>query len=204
MTKKTLLLVLVLTLTCSLFAFDGNRKGFLLGIGAGLSHTNFQQELEFLGNTEKSHTMNETGFATDFKIGYAPNNRLELYVTNKIAWFNFSEAFDEVIIANDVTCLGLSYFLSSELDDNTWHPSAFVSGGLGVSSWSAPLDDEDNDNTTDEAEGTGAFIGVGYEFSKHFRVSLNYFINNPEYENSILKLTTNTNAFMLTVSGLAF
>lgn len=58
-------------------AFDGQRKGFLLGIGLGPGFTSFTQEVavSIFGFHEsvKSDRENKAGVISDLKIGYAPN-----------------------------------------------------------------------------------------------------------------------------------
>ena len=197
--KKIILLSVFVCIMSSLFGFDGNRKGFLLGFGAGLSQVSFYQEAEAGEQSMKSDTMDEIGFVTDFKIGYGLNNRFELYYSNKVAWFTMESSIDDVIIADGISVIGGSYFLSSELNDNTWHPSAFISAGLGFSSWSAPLEDD-----SDAMKGVGFFLGAGYEATKHLRISLEYFGNNPSITSNGLTITTYSNAIMLTINGMYF
>lgn len=200
MQKKLLVMSLFIFVITSLVAFDGQRKGFILGGGAGLANVSYSQELEGFGESAESDTESEIAFATDFKIGYAPNNQLEIYYTNQVGWFSMKNIYgDNVTIANALSAIGVSYFIAPELKSGGWHPSLFFSGGLGLSSWNAPMEED-----IDSSSGTGFFVGVGYEFTKHYRISLNYFANNPSIKEDGLTLTTNSNVFLLTFSGLAF
>lgn len=200
MEKKLIILSLLIVVVTSLTAFDGRREGFILGFGAGLANVSYSQEIDVNGESSESPDLNDNAFATDFKIGYAPNNQLELYYTNQMAWFPMENAIgQEITIADGVGAFAISYFLAPELKDGAWHSSIFLSAGVGLSTWSTPLEDEN-----DAWEGTGYFVGLGYEFTKHYRVSLNYFGNNPSIEENGITFTTNSNAFLLTFSGLAF
>lgn len=200
MKKRLLLLLVFVAVLSNLMGFDGNRKGFILGFGAGASLSSYRQEAEYNGQTDKTDTSNDTGFATDFKIGYALSNKLELYYSNQVAWFSFDQGEgSSVNIANGLSTLSASYFLSKKLNDGNWHPSPFINGGVGLSSWSAPQEDYSID-----AEGQGIFIGIGYEFAKHFRVSLNCFASDPSFKFFGANFTTYTKTYMLTVSGMAF
>ncbi len=197
MKKKIGLLVVFICLLTSLMAFDGNREGFLLGFGGGISNTNFSQEVEWMGDSIESDDESEVGFATDFKIGYAPTNNLELYYSNKVAWFSIHNALDEdVTIANGLSMLGASYFIAPELKNGSWHSSLFFSAGIGMASWSTPFEDDG-----DPWEGTGYSVGIGYEFNKHYRISLDFITSETSLEDTF---TTNSNIFMFTFSGLAF
>ncbi len=200
MTKKLLLLFVFTCILTGLFGFDGNRKGFLLGFGGGLAQVNFKQKIEDDYDSIESDDESETAFATDFKIGYAPTNQLELYYTSKVAWFSINNINDDdVTIADGIGVIGLSYFFAPELKSGAWHSSLFLSGGFGLSSWSTPMEEDD-----DPWEGTGYFLGVGYEFTKHYRVSIDYFANNPSIDEMGLTFTTTSNVIMLTFSGMAF
>ena len=200
MTRRLMLLVVFMCIMSSLLAFDGNRKGFLLGFGAGLAQTSFSQEMEFNDINAKTETMDEIGLATEFKIGYGLTNRFEVYYSNQVAWFSMENSLNEdITIADGISVIGGSYFLSSKLNDNTWHPSPFISAGIGLSSWDAPLEDED-----EAWEGKGFFIGLGYEPAKHFRLSLNYFRNNPSFSDGGVTFTTWSNALLFTLSGMYF
>ncbi len=116
---------------------------------------------------------------TDFKIGYAPTNTLAIYYDNKVSWFGITNAIGEdVTIASGLTALGVTYFFKPDA------PSSFVSGGVGVSSWALPLED----NPPDPWSGFGLFVGGGYEFAKHWSTEINLIWGNPSDEESGFKL----------------
>ncbi len=109
-------------------------------------------------------------------------------------------ALDEnITIADGVGAIAFSYFIAPELKSGAWHSSLFLSGGLGLSSWMTPTEED-----SETWDGTGLFAGVGYEFTKHYRFSLNYFVNNPSIEEDGFTFTTNSGALLLTFSGMAF
>ena len=83
-------------------------------------------------------------FLTEFKIGGAPSNTLEVFLIAKGSHLGESDL--------TLTAAGISkYFGTSET-------GLFVTGGVGLSD-------------VEFAEGLGLFGGVGYEFSKHFSIS---------------------------------
>jgi hypothetical protein len=197
MKTKLFIIVILLLVIANLTAFDGNRKGFLLGFGAGGGNVSFKQTI--VGNSEDitSDTESEIGFVTDFKIGFAPNNNLEIYYSSKVAWFSLKNVnTDDVTISDGLGALSLSYFFTK---GQTWRPSPFISGGFGFSAWNAPFEEGSVAWT-----GSGFFVGGGYEFSKHFRIGLDLFKNNPSHNEMGYTFTTNSTVIMLTLCGMAF
>ncbi len=118
MLRRSLLTVVVLGLvSSSAFGFNNLRQGFILGGGLGLHQNSFTQTIDF--NREEIRSTNETksGLAVDFKIGYDPTDKLEIYYTTKTSQFSIINMYeDEVTIMNQLGGLGFSYFLSKELD----------------------------------------------------------------------------------------
>ena len=153
-------------IACILFCFvtdalawDGQRKGFILGFGLGPGLTSFTQTVEYKGMRETSDRENEFGLQTDFKIGYAPNNFLQIYWMSKVSWF----------IAHGVAGLGISYYFKPE------SPSPYLTGGLGYSSWTTPFE-----VGAEAWYGPGLSVGVGYEFFRHWSAEVNLSWGKPE------------------------
>ncbi|MCF7919694.1 MAG: hypothetical protein K9N06_07265 [Candidatus Cloacimonetes bacterium] len=195
---RFIVIILLLLIFTNLSAFDGKRQGFLLGFGAGFSNISFKQEID--GNDMGMDYEKETGFATDFKIGFAPNNRVEIYYSSQVAWFNITNVYgDEVTISDGVAAISLSYFTSPRLETIDWCPSFYLSGGLGLSAWNTPYEDGSEAWT-----GSGFFFGAGYEFSRHYRFSMNVFINDPSTSFYDSTWTTKSTVLMFTLSGMAF
>ncbi len=138
----------------SLYAFDGERKGFILGGGIGAG---------FNSNTESFNAFSETHsravFITNFKIGYAPSNTLEIYYTSKVSWWGESDK---------IYSLGLSAIATTFYLDNTTETGWFISGGLGFTTKAAPFE-----YTGGTSYGLGLFGGGGYEFSSHWNLEVN-------------------------------
>lgn len=70
-----LVLAASLLLCADAHAFDGQRKGFVLGFGAGPGHLDFGQEKE-----------STWGVQTDLKIGAGLNDQTLLHYTGKQIW----------------------------------------------------------------------------------------------------------------------
>ncbi len=145
MKTRTLLLAMALfmmrtPLTAS--AFDGERKGFLLNLGAGFGQT-----------FSSSGSYNTTGFVTDFKIGGGPSNKVQVYYTNRVLWYSYD--FTTTTFAKGMSAAGVSYFLKPQ------SPSLFFSGALGLAAINTS-----SGRSSDP--GFGFTLGVGFELASHF------------------------------------
>lgn len=200
MKTKLLLIVFGLLIISNVFGFDGKRKGFLLGFGLGYSNVSYKQTIEAYNEDFTSPTETEAAFATDFKIGFAPNESFEIYYSSKVAWFSIENIYEnDVSISDGVGTISVSYFTASGLKTPGWVASPFVSAGFGFSAWSTP-----SEKNSDSWTGSGFFVGGGYEFAKHYRLELNYFSNNPSIEEDGYTFTTESSVIMLTISAMAF
>jgi hypothetical protein len=180
-------------------AFDGQRKGFLLGGGLGLGFTSFSQEVavSFWGYHEsvKSDRENKVGVISDFKIGYAPDNSWAIYYTSKVSWFGMENALgNNVTVANGLGAAAVSYWFKPQA------PSPFIAGGIGYSTWSLPFEDDPPDTWT----GPGFFVGGGYEFSRHWSIEGYLSWGKPKHEEFGIEANSNALSFMLTINALAY
>jgi Outer membrane protein beta-barrel domain len=142
---------MLLSAYSNLYSFDGDRNGFILGggIGGGYLSNSFSYE-------SYSKTDNRGVFLTNFKIGYAPSNTLEVYYISKVSWW----------AETDMTyALGLSAIAVTFYTDTKTETGLSVSGGLGLSTLSAPFGTD-----YESSNGFGAFGGAGYEFTNHWSV----------------------------------
>jgi len=162
--KKVLAVMLaglfLLILSANAQAFDGQRKGFILGGGLGLGMTSYT--LEF--GTLTSDRFNKISFMTDFKIGYAPTDQVEIYYSSKGSWWSESGT----TFLHSYGTAALSYYLLPQ------SPTFYLTGGIGFSSLAAPFEN----NTTTET-GFGFFGGAGYEFIRHFAIEANLMYGQP-------------------------
>lgn len=193
-----LIIFILLFLTVTVSAFDGKRKGFILGGGIGPGFTSFTQELSFwdpfFGYTKiKSDRENKAALMTDFKIGYAPTDFWEIYYTSKVSWFGLESVSGDVTIANGLGALGATYYFKPEA------PSLFVAGGIGISTWSAPFE-----SGSDTWIGFGLFAGAGYEFARHFNVELDLLWGKPGDSEFGIDVSTNALSVRVTVNALAY
>jgi hypothetical protein len=204
--RKSLLcifiLITILFLVANANAFNGKRKGFIIGGGLGAGFTTFKETVtsDWLGILEESQRENKFALATNFKIGYAPSDFLEIFFTVKDSWFSskvyfFGEsAGEDVIMASGFWGPGVTYYFNPEA------PSYFITGGVGVSTLSLPFESH-----SEIKFGGGVYAGAGYEFRDHFYVELDLGYGKP----SSLSLfgigsSTNVMSVMLTINALAY
>jgi hypothetical protein len=180
-------------------AFDGQRRGFIIGIGAGISRTSFTQDatFDYRGHrkTVRSDREHKEGAATDFKIGYAWDNSWAVYYTSKVSWFNIQNALgNEVTIANGLGAVAVTHWLKPQA------PSGFVAGGLGYSTWSLPFED----HAPDTWFGPGLFVGGGYEFARHWSWEGYLAWGRPKDTESGIEFSAKTFSIMLSVNVLGY
>jgi len=190
-----LTVVLVMLMAISAMAFNGQRKGFILGGGLGFGVTSYTQTVKWNGLSETGDRENKGAFNTNFQIGYAPSDQVAIYYVSKVAWFSMTNAYDdEVTIASGAGGLGFSYYQKPVA------PSMIFTGGIAVSSWSLPFEDD----APDPWQGFGIFGGVGYEFARHVSAELDLVYGKPDTKEDGVTASANVMSVMLTVNALAF
>lgn len=192
-TKKVLVVLvacIVLSTATNVSAWDGQRKGFILGGGLGLGLTSLTTESYAYGSI--SDRENKFGFQTDFKIGGAPTNLILIYYTNKVSWYKEEEVYDgkDVTFTSGLSAVGVSYYLLPEA------PSAFFSGGIGISSWDAPFEEELDIAWT----GFGFYAGAGFEFSRYWNAEFDLVWGEPESGGASI----NALSLMFTINVLGY
>ncbi|MDH4222186.1 MAG: hypothetical protein OEV55_01455 [candidate division Zixibacteria bacterium] len=174
--KKTYVLIIVVMvisfLALNANAFDGKRKGFILGGGIGpgvtllkstVSYSSWFDEHEY---SESSDWESKFGLITNFKIGYAPSDHVEIYFTVKDSWYGSTIYWgglesEDVVMASGFWGPGVTYYFKPEA------PSYFITGGFGLSTLSLPFESD-----AEIKFGGGVFAGAGYEFARHYSVEL--------------------------------
>jgi hypothetical protein len=188
----TLTLVIVILTVISAQAFNGQRKGFILGGGLGLGMSSYKYEL----GSQKRDRENNRAFATNFKIGYSPNEKLEIYYFSKALWFNADYTFyDDETVLSSVGGLGVTFNVKNE------SPTFYVAGGLGYSEWSYHFDESAPPHMT----GFGIFGGAGYEFSPHFNFGLDLLYGTLKHDyNHYGKASVKPISIQFTLNALAY
>ena len=203
MRRTTLLLVLlapvILINATNAFAWDGKRKGFVLGVGAGGGLASFKPYAKFSDNeTSDGERTSKFAFMSDFKIGYAPSNQVALYWMSKVAWFGYKlefegEVFQSYTAANGFGGVGVTYYFQPE------GPSPYLTAGLGFSTWDAPFEEN-----SDGLSSSGIALGAGYEFSKHWSLEGNFSWGSPNEGNESREIGFRTLAVRVTVNVLGY
>jgi hypothetical protein len=188
-------LAFTMTLATSAGAFDGQRKGFILGGGLGFGMTTFSQTLKSGGESYTSDNENKGALTTNFKIGFAQDEQVEFYYAAKVTWFGITNVYnDDVTVANGLSAFGMTYNLKPIL------PTYFITGGIALATWDLPFENPAPDTWT----GLGLYAGAGYEFAKHYSVEFDLLYGNPGDSEGGLKISSNAVSFTLTVNALAY
>ena len=84
-------------------AFDDNRQGFILGLGAGFHSI----DIDFLYNGSNVGSQSESGLATSFKIGGGLTDQFALYYVRNVSWYS-APYFDGYSITDATYTVGLT------------------------------------------------------------------------------------------------
>jgi len=160
MLKRIVLLAAVATVALmnSAMAFDGNRRGFVLGGGLGIAPlASWNSNLP--GNQEDQGA--EPGY--NIIIGYAWNQgNMIVFERNAIPYFETEISGAEVTVSQGFSGITWYHYFGQP------GRSFFTAAGGGAYFFWFEDDDSDFDGTNDVG---GAFlVGGGYEFLKHWQV----------------------------------
>lgn len=146
----------LLLLSTSASALDGERRGFLVGVGIGTQSTDATMDMDN-GFERFEGDVSESGTALSFRIGGGLSDRSTLYVTRR---HNFGE--DDV--SYGLTGIGASYYFT------TSGPSFYVHGGLGAGEISFGGPDEG----IGDGRGRAAMFGAGMETARGLHVEMTF------------------------------
>jgi hypothetical protein len=142
------------------FAWDGQRQGFVLGAGLGPGLSASAQAVGFSVAGEAVGRETKLALNSDWQLGYAPTNVLQISWISSVSWFELEHASgDRVIIANGLRGVAVTYYFHAE------SPSPLLVGGIGFSSWSEPFEE-----VPGTMWGVGFIVGAGYEVSPHWSI----------------------------------
>jgi Outer membrane protein beta-barrel domain len=195
MPKRSVLMALgaVVIFATAVPAFDGHKRGFVLGFGLGGAGASVREEI-----AGTSH--GDTGWKgrgsvlSDLTIGGGVNDRLLIYYRSHVAWFAFRDARDERrTVTQGLAGLGLSFALAPQA------PTAYLHGGLGFSSWSHPAEEDGEVRT-----GSGIWGGAGFEFSRHWQIEGTFGYGDPSREKGGIEITDRAVTAGITFQYLAY
>lgn len=184
-------------------AFDGSRRGFVLGAGLGAGASNFKQTLSQGSLSASSDRESRAAFVSDFHIGGGIDETTVLSYTARVTWFSLEVIrsigidvveLDEVLIASGVGVFTLTKYAEAQA------PSTFVRGGVGFSTWDTPLESDAGEASV----GLGALLAVGYEFAPYWSVELGATWGLPSTESMGVELETNALSLHVAVVGMAY
>lgn len=168
-TAKLFLTGILLTIASSgAYAFDGERKGFQIGLGLG-AHLS---DITYTEGFAPTDTDKEPHFALSGTVGYGFSNRIVGHFGFRAGSFLVDDKNASLAIAG----VGGSLYLADS------YPALYVTGLVGGGSLS--LDDENED---DVAEGPGWLAGIGYEITHRLHLELSHaraeLVNNNNSDN---------------------
>lgn len=159
MVAVTIFIILEIVIpTESVYAFNGKRKGFILGGGAGAAYATVYNDNQWRPRTEA------IGAQTAFIIGAGVSDKVTISYTGLQFWGN-AELFWK---QNDSKRVGFALLPSAEVRyfASKEAPSVFGALGFGLALY---------DDDTDEwglGAGFSPHLGFGYEFARHYSAEI--------------------------------
>jgi len=150
--------VLLASATTTAQAFDGDRKGFQIGIGIG-GHTT---AMNFSNSNQPGSFDSEQKLAASFHLGYGFSNRITGFIGGKGGTV-LVDGFDGTLA---IAGVGATVYLSET------SPSLYLTGLVGSGSLSMNVADAENADLRDT--GAGWLAGIGYEVTKRLHMEFTY------------------------------
>jgi len=180
--RYTLCAVIVLAVASPSMAFNGKRKGFVLGGGLGVAPV---ARIESEGIDES-----RVGFASNFLIGYGWDEQNLLVFEGNGTTFKPDTDLDVTFSQGFAGPTWYHYFKPVA-------PTFFTVAGVGFYSFWYDIEDGEEDSND---SGLGLMGGVGYEFARHWQVS---FVVNGGKTDGPINDVTHLNVEVL-IGGVAF
>lgn len=155
-------------------AFDGNRKGFLLGLGFGAHGSEIGPD-------------SQGGLASSFKIGFGITNNLTLYYANHVAYFNA----DGYTYGSGITGVGMSFYFSPT------RPSFYLTATVGLATIDDFGDVDDTFSSAVSGEGEGIAFGFGFELRRLLTLESMVLHSNIEYDGNLIGERDHTSVLLL-------
>ena len=150
----------------SIFAWDGNRQGFLLGVGAGTNSQTIANGDASRGDVE---SVSLQSAITNSRIGYAFSNKSALLLYGHSLYRMAGDT------GATYTALNLQTWSSDEPQSNSWF------GGIGLIADSHTTTYKDRSGS-DPDYGVGINFGYGREIVDHVSIETNITIGSVEID----------------------
>ena len=177
MKNAMLIALFIILLVSNIMAFDGEREGFILGFGAGIGNTSIDKVKDY--ERHEDHT----GLYTDFRIGVALTNQFLIHYSGKQLYGGTDSGW--ILFYPGV---GLTYY------KNPHSPSLMLMTGIGLTG-GAGFDKVGRYDMDLVGSGINLYVGIGYEYAKHFMVEFNYsfstgkIIFDPDHKTQMVSLS---------------
>ena len=162
---KKIFIMAISAMLClaSASAWDGERKGFQMGIGFGGGFDSYSGiRYDSLGSGEDDHS--GIAFTALPRIGFAFTNRIALYYSrHPFTYVVENESGKDVNITTCIESIHMDYYLRDSA------PSLFFGLGAGVGYF---MDDDTLNWSEDALKGPGVFGTIGFEPVKHITTEL--------------------------------
>jgi len=169
--KVMLLASIILIGSSSAYAWDGERQGFLLGLGLGVGFDSYSG-IQYDPVGPESEDNSTFAFAASPRIGYAINNRVAFYYSRHPFFFSVEdEANEDIILISCIEALQVHYYLADT------SPSIYFGFGAGVGYF---FDNSVDNYSKASLKGIGLIGTVGFEPIKHFSAELSLHYKSPQ------------------------
>ncbi len=204
---KMFIIFIALLHAFGISTFAGQRKGLIAGfsVGIGATYREAKNDWYAVHNTRFTFTL------IDAKLGIAPTNQVQFFLTLKMAsiieepseegleFLLILTPFYWIVHSQTLAGAGFSYYLNPEA------PSLFFEGGFGKSGCYVKYDIHKSlSPSRDHVDSNGIYIGMGYEFKKHISVMLNVMGLHALENNRYTKNRYDIVSLMLTLNFLAY
>jgi len=208
--------IVFLILTCAIgnaLAFDGQRKGFILGVGIGAAYSYLHNNIEYNDiyiDTEGSWREEGLGTQYEIKIGYALNDHFLLSVVARDITFVYEDhPYDRFYLQKDLfthTYGLIGIGISAYAEEKTPSPYITVNVFYPFSNSSFIYPDLSHN---DGQSGIGLSFAVGYEFVPHWSVELSVtgadvYETNPPAISYVDRSVIQYSSIALTINALGY
>lgn len=174
--KSGFILAMLLVSVTTSYGWDGNRKGFLLGVGFGMGYDSYSG-IQYNSISPEKHDNSTLAFAASPRIGYAFNNQMTImYARHPLTFSVESDNGEDVNITTCTESLQFSYFFEDSA------PSLYLGVGAGIGYFfdEETFDEPGMNYSSESLKGVGLYGIVGFEPIKHVTTELAIHYRSPQ------------------------